>query len=106
MPDSLHVKIIGLDVVEPEILQLLKLGKLQRTSCVCDHKLNKPKEPALKELPEKMAKLRERMLESTLDSMDAATLYSKWYMGGPDGLVPCTAIRGGPADLNEPDIQV
>jgi hypothetical protein len=41
--------------------------------------------------------------ENNLIQMDAATLFSKWYLGGPESNIPCTGIRiGGPSELNSP----
>ena len=71
----------------------------------------KPVQPAMgfgmlppSEGSEKMKALNDRLIVNQLDSIDAAILYGKWYLGGPDGLLPCTSIRQGPADLNVPDI--
>ena len=85
-------------------MNLWDLYETERQGLKAASKFPKTFKPLPQDLSEKTLKLRERAVENALDSYDAATLYSKWYFGGPDSLLPCTSIRGGPADLNEPDI--
>ena len=46
-----------------------------------------------------IGELSDARAKNQISEMEAATLYSKWYLGGPDGKIPCTGIRGGPPDL-------
>lgn len=63
-----------------------------------------PQDPQLKaEFAARSTNEKTKRIRDLLVEMDASVLYEKYYLGGPDSLIPCTAIRYGPDDLTIED---
>jgi hypothetical protein len=73
-----------------------------RSNLFLDMKAFNNSENADDEDRRKFADLKKKLVDKEFEEMDASALYNKWYLGGPNSLIPCTGYRiSGPVNLSD-----